>query len=74
MGRFAFALLMVFPLAAFQYPGQVPPGQYPPGQYPGGQYPGGPLGGGGVSLPSRGHKKNQKQKQTNSSRRSRPMA
>ncbi len=65
MGRFAFALLIVFPLAAFQYPGQVPPGQYPPGQYPGGQYPGGgPLGGGGVSLPSRGHKKNQKQKQT----------
>ena len=44
-------------LAAFQYPGQYPPGQYPPGQNPGG-----PLGGGGISLPSRGHKKSQSKK------------
>jgi hypothetical protein len=56
---------VVFPLVAFQYPGQVPPGQYPPGQYPPGQYPGGQYpGGGGVSLPSRGHKNKQKQKET----------
>jgi hypothetical protein len=58
-------LTMVFPLVGFQYPGQVPPGQYPPGQYPPGQYPGGQYpGGGGVSLPSRGHKNKQKQKET----------
>ncbi len=66
MGRFTFVLLIaVCPLVAFQYPGQVPPGQYPPGQYPPGQYPGGRYpGGGGLSLPSKGHKKNQKQKET----------
>ncbi|MDQ2712069.1 MAG: hypothetical protein M3Y24_07540, partial [Acidobacteriota bacterium] len=65
------ALFFVAVVAYPQYPGQYPPGQsptgqtpsgqYPPGQYPPGQGPGGPLGGGGVSLPSRGHKKNQKQ-------------
>lgn len=59
-------LTVVLPLVA-QYPGQVPPGQYPPGQYPPGQYPPGQYpggqypGGGGVSLPSRKHKKNEKQ-------------
>ncbi|MDQ2841194.1 MAG: hypothetical protein M3Y72_09185, partial [Acidobacteriota bacterium] len=62
MARFALLWAIAFPLAAFQYPGQVPPGQVPPGQYPPGQYPGGPLGGGGVSLPSRGHKKKDKDK------------
>ncbi len=68
MAKSAFLLLtVVFPLVAFQYPGQVPPGQYPPGQYPPGQYPPGQYpggqnpGGGGVSLPSRRHKKDQKQ-------------
>ena len=64
MARFAFLLAIAFPLLGFQYPGQVPPGQAPPGQYPPGQYPGGQPGGGGISLPSRGHKKSQNQKQT----------
>ena len=45
-----------------QYPGgQYPGGQYPGGQYPAGQYPGGQ--GGGISLPSRTHKKNQKEQE-----------
>ncbi len=66
MTRFALLVAISFPLLGFQYPGQIPPGQapsgqYPPGQYPPGQYPGGQPGGGGISLPSRGHKKNQKQ-------------
>ena len=67
MGRFVCVLAVALQLSAFQYPGQIPPGQTPgqtPGQYPPGQYPPGqgPLGGGGggISLPSRGHKKNQK--------------
>ena len=57
-----FAILLALPCGAFQYPGQVPPGQYPPGGYPPGSYPPGqgPLGNGGISVPSRGHKKNQK--------------
>ncbi len=63
MARFVFVLAVALQLSAFQYPGQIPPeqtpGQYPPGQYPPGQ---GPMGGGrgGISLPSRGHKKSQK--------------
>jgi hypothetical protein len=62
MARYWLVLAVAVPLAAWQYPGQYPPGQYPPGQYPPGQYPGGQYpGGGGISLPSRGHKKNQKQ-------------
>ncbi|MBV8866847.1 MAG: hypothetical protein JO210_15740, partial [Acidobacteriaceae bacterium] len=76
MARLAFFLAIAFPLLGFQYPGQIPPGQtspgqYPPGQippgqtspgqYPPGQYPGGQPGRGGISLPSRGHKKSQKQ-------------
>ncbi len=66
MARFAFLFVVALPLVGFQYPGQIPsgqapPGQYPPGQYPPGQYPGGQPGGGGISLPSRGHKKTQKQ-------------
>ncbi len=65
MVRFALCLAIAFPLLGLQYPGQIPPGQappgqYPPGQYPPGQYPGGQPGG-GISLPSRGHKKSQKQ-------------
>ncbi len=64
MARFAFLLALAFPLLGVQYPGQVPPGQGSPGQYPPGQYPGGQPGGGGLSLPSRGHKKSQNQKQT----------
>ncbi len=56
MLRFVVLLAVTLPLAAFQYPGQQPPvGQYPPGQRPGG-----PLGNGGISLPSRGHKKSKK--------------
>ena len=44
-----------------QYPpGQYPPGQYPPGQYPPGQYPPGQRPG-GLSIPKRGKKKDQKQ-------------
>jgi len=44
-------------LALAQYPGQYPPGQYPPGQYPPGQYPPGQgQPGGGLSIPRR-HKK-----------------
>ena len=61
MARLAFFLAIAFPLLGFQYPGQIPPGQTSPGQYPPGQYPGGQPGGGGISLPSRGHKKSQKQ-------------
>ncbi len=45
-----------------QYPpGQYPPGQYPPGQYPPGQYPPGQGPGGGISIPKRSKKKDQKQ-------------
>jgi hypothetical protein len=61
---------MLASLAAAQYPGQYPPGQYPPGQggqYPPGQYPPGqgpiPGSGGGISIPHRDKKKNQKQKE-----------
>jgi hypothetical protein len=65
MLRTLVVLAAALPLAGFQYPGQyppgqIPPGQYPPGQYPPGQYPGGQYPGGGVSIPSRGHKRNQK--------------
>jgi hypothetical protein len=66
MLRNLVVLAAALPLAGFQYPGQYPPGQtptgqYPPGQYPPGQYPGGQYPGrGGISIPSRGHKKNQK--------------
>ncbi len=61
MLRTLVVLAAALPLAGFQYPGQVPPGQYPRGQSPPGQYPGGQgPGGGGISIPSRGHKKNQK--------------
>jgi len=58
-----FASLFASLLAA-QYPGTYPPGQYPPGQYPPGSYPpgqypgGGP--GGGISIPKRNKKKDQK--------------
>lgn len=41
--------------------GQYPPGQYPPGQYPPGQYPPGQGPGGGLSIPKRNKKKDQKQ-------------
>lgn len=59
MARFFIVLAVAVNLSAFQYPGQIPPGQqYPPGQGPGGQDP---MGRGGLSLPSRGHKKSQKQ-------------
>ncbi len=64
MARFVIVLAVALNLSAFPYPGQIPPGQqYPPGQGPGGQGPGGqdPLGRGGISLPSRGNKKSQKQ-------------
>ena len=50
MFRFTLCLALVIPAGAYQYPGQQPPaGQIPPGQYPGGT--------GGLSIPSRGHKK-----------------
>ena len=62
--RSCFAFLLLSCMAAVaQYPGQYPPpapGTYPPGEYPPGQYPPG-YPGGGVSVPSRSKKKQQKQ-------------
>ncbi len=60
---FATSLLAQMP---GQYPGTYPPGQYPPGQYPPGQYPPGQGPGGGLSLPKRSKKKEDKQNPTSS--------
>ncbi|HEY7211858.1 MAG TPA: hypothetical protein VH477_16420 [Bryobacteraceae bacterium] len=52
--RVVLVLALVWPLSAFQYPGQRPPMGYPPGQGP---------GSGGLSLPSRGRQEKTKAEQ-----------
>ena len=59
MSKLILCFALMVGCAAAQYPGQYP-SQYPPGQYPPGQYPPGSYPGGGLSIPRRSKKKDQK--------------